>query len=157
MKVCPLRSHGLTCSPGAPLSLVPPFFRYYANLRERLKSSPTKIQESLDEIQRLKILVDFDDEGYLLQIFTKVGEMGNALVKLCFGWWATREKGARSLVVCATDPCGVCHVCCPCSPLKTDQRSLLRLSSAATTRALALATLRHCLRPLRRIRRPVVT
>ncbi|XP_042860891.1 4-hydroxyphenylpyruvate dioxygenase-like [Penaeus japonicus] len=44
---------------------------YYQQLRERLKDSPTKIVEDLDVIEELNILVDFDDNGYLLQIFTK--------------------------------------------------------------------------------------
>uniref|UniRef100_A0A669DPR5 4-hydroxyphenylpyruvate dioxygenase n=1 Tax=Oreochromis niloticus TaxID=8128 RepID=A0A669DPR5_ORENI len=41
---------------------------YYDQLREKLKHSKVKISEDLDE---LKILVDYDDNGYLLQIFTK--------------------------------------------------------------------------------------
>ncbi|XP_033119366.1 4-hydroxyphenylpyruvate dioxygenase-like isoform X3 [Anneissia japonica] len=45
--------------------------RYYNNLRERLKTSPIKVTEDLDVIQKLKILIDYDDNGYLLQIFTK--------------------------------------------------------------------------------------
>eukprot|EP00003_Mantamonas_plastica_P033509 TRINITY_DN964_c1_g1_i2.p1 TRINITY_DN964_c1_g1~~TRINITY_DN964_c1_g1_i2.p1 ORF type:complete len:301 (-),score=115.44 TRINITY_DN964_c1_g1_i2:17-919(-) len=44
---------------------------YYENLRERLADSPVDVKEDLDELQRLQILVDFDDKGYLLQIFTK--------------------------------------------------------------------------------------
>ena len=44
---------------------------YYDNLRMRLKSSPLKIHESIDVLQELRILVDYDDDGYLLQIFTK--------------------------------------------------------------------------------------
>lgn len=44
---------------------------YYEDLRKRLAASPTKVQESLDKIEALNILVDFDDAGYLLQIFTK--------------------------------------------------------------------------------------
>lgn len=44
---------------------------YYDNLRERLRHSPISVKESLDVLQKLKILVDFDDHGYLLQIFTK--------------------------------------------------------------------------------------
>lgn len=44
---------------------------YYQQLRERLKLSKVKIQEELDVIERLNILVDFDDNGYLLQLFTK--------------------------------------------------------------------------------------
>ncbi|KAI9228512.1 MAG: 4-hydroxyphenylpyruvate dioxygenase [Piptocephalis tieghemiana] len=44
---------------------------YYDNLRLRLKASPVNVTEDLDELQRLHILVDYDDNGYLLQIFTK--------------------------------------------------------------------------------------
>ncbi|KAF9899677.1 hypothetical protein EC991_008459 [Linnemannia zychae] len=44
---------------------------YYENLRLRLAHSSTKVQEDLDIIQKLDILVDFDEGGYLLQIFTK--------------------------------------------------------------------------------------
>ena len=40
---------------------------YYDALEERVGQIP----EPLDELRRLKILVDKDDEGYLLQIFTK--------------------------------------------------------------------------------------
>ena len=31
----------------------------------------SKVKEDIDMLQKLKILVDFDDNGYLLQIFTK--------------------------------------------------------------------------------------
>uniref|UniRef100_A0A7N8YMP3 4-hydroxyphenylpyruvate dioxygenase n=1 Tax=Mastacembelus armatus TaxID=205130 RepID=A0A7N8YMP3_9TELE len=44
---------------------------YYDQLRERLKYSKVKITEDLDALQELNILVDYDDNGYLLQIFTK--------------------------------------------------------------------------------------
>lgn len=44
---------------------------YYKSLRENLAASPVKIAEDLDVLQKLHILVDFDDKGYLLQIFTK--------------------------------------------------------------------------------------
>ncbi|XP_078599552.1 4-hydroxyphenylpyruvate dioxygenase-like [Branchiostoma floridae x Branchiostoma japonicum] len=44
---------------------------YYKNLRERLKTAKIKVKESLDVIEKLHILIDFDDNGYLLQIFTK--------------------------------------------------------------------------------------
>jgi len=44
---------------------------YYEVLRKRLAHSPTNIEEDLRKIEDLKILVDFDDAGYLLQIFTK--------------------------------------------------------------------------------------
>jgi 4-hydroxyphenylpyruvate dioxygenase len=44
---------------------------YYDNLRKRLAASKVKVTEDLDKLQKLHILVDFDDNGYLLQIFTK--------------------------------------------------------------------------------------
>lgn len=44
---------------------------YYDALRERLKTSKVKVTESLDVLQKLRILVDYDENGYLLQIFSK--------------------------------------------------------------------------------------
>lgn len=44
---------------------------YYENLRKRLVDSAIHVSESLDKIQELGILVDFDEKGYLLQLFTK--------------------------------------------------------------------------------------
>uniref|UniRef100_A0A9J7XTT2 4-hydroxyphenylpyruvate dioxygenase n=1 Tax=Cyprinus carpio carpio TaxID=630221 RepID=A0A9J7XTT2_CYPCA len=44
---------------------------YYQQLREKLKFSKVKIVEDLSILEELRILVDFDDNGYLLQIFTK--------------------------------------------------------------------------------------
>ncbi|XP_004076648.1 4-hydroxyphenylpyruvate dioxygenase [Oryzias latipes] len=44
---------------------------YYESLRKKLKAANFKVDEDLDRLQELKILVDFDDKGYLLQIFTK--------------------------------------------------------------------------------------
>ncbi|CAF3262034.1 unnamed protein product [Rotaria socialis] len=44
---------------------------YYVDLNERLKHSKIKISEDLSVIEKLNILVDYDDNGYLLQIFTK--------------------------------------------------------------------------------------
>merc|ERR1712168_29893 len=44
---------------------------YYNLLRKRLANSKVKVAEDLDLIQKNKILIDFDDNGYLLQIFTK--------------------------------------------------------------------------------------
>ncbi|XP_019865264.1 4-hydroxyphenylpyruvate dioxygenase [Aethina tumida] len=44
---------------------------YYDILRENLKHSKVKIAEELDILQKLKILIDYDENGYLLQIFTK--------------------------------------------------------------------------------------
>ncbi|XP_028680679.2 4-hydroxyphenylpyruvate dioxygenase [Erpetoichthys calabaricus] len=44
---------------------------YYQNLRNNLKTAKIKIKEDLDTLEELKILVDYDEKGYLLQIFTK--------------------------------------------------------------------------------------
>jgi len=45
---------------------------YYEDLRKRLASqSKVHVKEDLDQLQKLGILVDFDDKGYLLQIFTR--------------------------------------------------------------------------------------
>ncbi|CAD5213421.1 unnamed protein product [Bursaphelenchus okinawaensis] len=44
---------------------------YYTNLKERLAQSQTKVAEDMDKLQKLQILVDFDENGYLLQIFSK--------------------------------------------------------------------------------------
>ncbi|XP_027005736.2 4-hydroxyphenylpyruvate dioxygenase [Tachysurus fulvidraco] len=44
---------------------------YYEQLHENLKNSKVKINEDLSTLEELQILVDYDDNGYLLQIFTK--------------------------------------------------------------------------------------
>ncbi|XP_016387276.1 4-hydroxyphenylpyruvate dioxygenase-like [Sinocyclocheilus rhinocerous] len=44
---------------------------YYQQLREKLKFSKVKIVEDISILEELNILVDYDDNGYLLQIFTK--------------------------------------------------------------------------------------
>ncbi|XP_007936338.1 4-hydroxyphenylpyruvate dioxygenase [Orycteropus afer afer] len=44
---------------------------YYKQLRERLKSAKVRVKESIDVLEELKILVDYDEKGYLLQIFSK--------------------------------------------------------------------------------------
>lgn len=44
---------------------------YYDNLRLRLQDSAVKVKEDLDLIHKLQILVDYDENGYLLQIFTQ--------------------------------------------------------------------------------------
>lgn len=43
---------------------------YYELLKVRLEKSGITVAEDLEELQRLNILVDFDDSGYLLQLFT---------------------------------------------------------------------------------------
>lgn len=44
---------------------------YYIHLRENLPGMTVKISEDIDLLQKNKILVDYDENGYLLQIFTK--------------------------------------------------------------------------------------
>lgn len=46
---------------------------YYTTMRQRLKTDKRswKLQEDFDTIQKLNILIDFDEGGYLLQLFTK--------------------------------------------------------------------------------------
>jgi 4-hydroxyphenylpyruvate dioxygenase len=46
---------------------------YYTTMRQRLKADKRnwKLQEDFDTIQKLNILIDFDESGYLLQLFTK--------------------------------------------------------------------------------------
>ncbi len=55
-----LRARGVQFLSGVPGT-------YYASLQERVG----KIDEPIDELERLGILVDRDPDGYLLQIFTK--------------------------------------------------------------------------------------
>lgn len=43
---------------------------YYDSLRARLSCSSIKVSEDIATLQKLNILVDFDDKGYLLQLFT---------------------------------------------------------------------------------------
>lgn len=45
--------------------------KYYDNLRQKLAHSSVKVAEDINTIQELNILVDMDEKGYLLQIFTK--------------------------------------------------------------------------------------
>lgn len=46
---------------------------YYVGMRARMKASRLEwtLKESFEEIERLNILIDFDEGGYLLQLFTK--------------------------------------------------------------------------------------
>lgn len=44
---------------------------YYESLRKRLEQSNLKIEENFEAIKQLNLLIDFDENGYLLQIFTK--------------------------------------------------------------------------------------
>jgi 4-hydroxyphenylpyruvate dioxygenase len=44
---------------------------YYDAIWPRLKKSGMQLEEDFQAIQKLNILIDFDEGGYLLQIFTK--------------------------------------------------------------------------------------
>ena len=44
---------------------------YYDRLKEGLKNAGLEVKEDIETLRRLKILVDYDEKGYLLQIFTK--------------------------------------------------------------------------------------
>lgn len=44
---------------------------YYENLRKKLPMLNIKVAEDIDTIEKLNLLIDYDDKGYLLQIFTK--------------------------------------------------------------------------------------
>lgn len=44
---------------------------YYDNLRKQLVHSKVQVKEDLALLQELQILIDYDDNGYLLQIFMK--------------------------------------------------------------------------------------
>jgi 4-hydroxyphenylpyruvate dioxygenase len=51
--------------------LPPPPQAYYDEIPTRLGAHREMMKEDISELQRLSILVDADEEGYLLQIFTK--------------------------------------------------------------------------------------
>ncbi|CDK27366.1 unnamed protein product [Kuraishia capsulata CBS 1993] len=44
---------------------------YYDSLAKRLANASVHVQEPFDAIKKLRLLVDYDEHGYLLQIFTK--------------------------------------------------------------------------------------
>ncbi|RJE17481.1 4-hydroxyphenylpyruvate dioxygenase [Aspergillus sclerotialis] len=44
---------------------------YYQDMTARLKKSGLKLEEDFETIRSLDILIDFDENGYLLQLFTK--------------------------------------------------------------------------------------
>jgi len=44
---------------------------YYDAIPERLKDHMSRFKEDIKELQKLGIMIDADEEGYLLQIFTK--------------------------------------------------------------------------------------
>jgi 4-hydroxyphenylpyruvate dioxygenase len=45
---------------------------YYHDMKVRLKKAGMVLEEDFETLRRLDILIDFDQGGYLLQLFTKV-------------------------------------------------------------------------------------
>ncbi len=67
------------------------FLRVPSTYYDELEGRVGKIDEPLDDLKRLGILVDRDDEGYMLQIFTKPVEDRPTLFFECI-----QRKGSRS-------------------------------------------------------------
>lgn len=44
---------------------------YYENFRKALPNLTVEVKEDIDMIEKLGLLIDYDDNGYLLQLFTK--------------------------------------------------------------------------------------
>lgn len=57
-------------SRGVEFLSVPPQV-YYDSVPDRLKKYQHELQEDIEKLQKLGIMIDADEEGYLLQIFTK--------------------------------------------------------------------------------------
>ncbi|KOS37944.1 hypothetical protein ACN38_g11247 [Penicillium nordicum] len=56
---------------------------YYVDVRKRLQRMGTKVAEDIDTLQQYNILIDFDEGGYLLQIFTKhVGDRPTVFLEI---------------------------------------------------------------------------
>jgi 4-hydroxyphenylpyruvate dioxygenase len=43
---------------------------YYDRIRKNIPDMTIKVAEDIDRLQKNKILLDYDEKGYLLQIFT---------------------------------------------------------------------------------------
>ena len=67
------------------------FLRVPSTYYDQLQSRIGKIDEPMDELKRLGILVDRDDEGYMLQIFTRAVEDRPTLFFECI-----QRKGSKS-------------------------------------------------------------
>lgn len=57
---------------------------YYENMVLRLKKTGLTLNEDFETLKRLNILIDFDEGGYLLQLFTKVCFLSNMLKIVAF-------------------------------------------------------------------------
>lgn len=44
---------------------------YYDRLKEGFKNVGLEVKEDIEILRKLKILVDYDEKGYILQLFTK--------------------------------------------------------------------------------------
>ena len=44
---------------------------YYDNMKEKLKTASITVAEDIETLRKLRILIDYDEGGYLLQLFTK--------------------------------------------------------------------------------------
>lgn len=55
----------------ASLSISLNAIKFQEMLKKRLKEDNFQIKEDLEVLRKLKILIDYDENGYLLQIFTK--------------------------------------------------------------------------------------
>ncbi|KAI9925486.1 hypothetical protein ASPWEDRAFT_173159 [Aspergillus wentii DTO 134E9] len=56
---------------------------YYTDVRKRLEHMGTQIREDIDKLQQYNILIDFDEGGYLLQVFTKhVGDRPTVFLEI---------------------------------------------------------------------------
>ena len=62
--VAQLRARGIEFLP-------PPPQNYYDDIPQRLGQHMKVMKEDIEKLQELSILVDADEDGYLLQIFTK--------------------------------------------------------------------------------------
>ncbi|PIO40643.1 hypothetical protein AB205_0088390 [Aquarana catesbeiana] len=56
---------------GKPVQLTASDLAIITTLRENLQTAKIQVKENIDILEELKILVDYDENGYLLQIFTK--------------------------------------------------------------------------------------
>lgn len=92
---------------------------YYVSMRKRLQVAGMKLNEDFQTIEDLDILVDFDEGGYLLQLFTKVSALFKAYISLA-------------------------HTDSICSIPRTDLLFSLRSSKGTTSPALARVTSSHC-------------
>lgn len=61
---------------------------YYTDMQARLKKSGLVLKEDFETIRELDILIDFDEGGYLLQLFTKVCKALSEeyCVQMLMGW-----------------------------------------------------------------------